>query len=155
MSVQIIQAEPADLDEVRALLVEYVATLPGGQQGTPGFDQELATLPGAYGLPHGRLLLARVEDAAAGCVALRPQGPEACEMKRLYVRPAFRAHGLGRQLVAALVEEARRAGHGRMRLDTLPTMTAALALYRAFGFRPAPAYLERHAAEAVCFEVVL
>jgi GNAT superfamily N-acetyltransferase len=156
VSANVFQAEaPADLEQVRELVLEYVATLPGGHVDTPGLEQELAGLPGAYAPPRGRLLLARVGAAAAGCVALRPLGDDVAEVKRLYVRPAFRGLGLGRRLVEAVLDGARQGGHRRVRLDTLPSMTAALALYGAFGFRPAPAYLDRHAPGALCFELVL
>ena len=105
-----------------------------------GFEEELATLPGKYAPPRGRLLLAHGDGQCAGCVALRPWEPDICEMKRLYVRPAVRGHGVGRQLVTAVLAEARQAGYQRMRLDTLASMYAAQAVYRAFGFRSIPPY---------------
>jgi GNAT superfamily N-acetyltransferase len=153
MSVRIARAEHgADLERARLLMAEYIATLPREHNGAAG-DHDVAELPGAYAPPHGRLLLAEVDGELAGCVALRPQGPGTCEMKRLYVRAGFRGRGVGRALIAAILDEARQIGYSRMRLDTLPSMSAALALYQAFGFRPTAPYLDKHADEALCFEV--
>ena len=108
------------------------------------FDAELASLPGDYAAPTGHLLLAYVDDELAGCGALRrlPDADyaNACEMKRLYVRPAFRRLGLGRALAEALVDEARRAGYSVMLLDTLDEMEAARELYAALGFDEIPPY---------------
>jgi GNAT superfamily N-acetyltransferase len=147
--------EPADLEMVRALFVEYYATLEPEPLFDAEFAVELAGLPGAYAPPRGALLLARDGAEAAGCVALRPVGPDTGEVKRLYVRPAWRGRRLGHELVRRVLEEARRAGHRRACLDSLPTMTAALAVYQSFGFRPAAPYLERHAEGAMCFELPL
>ena len=132
---------PDDLDHVRALLGEY-------ERGTgvdlcfQGFAAELAGLPGDYAPPRGRLLLAEVDGAIAGCIALRPLGGDACEMKRLYTRPAFRGQGLGRRLAEAVITEARAMGYARMRLDTLPMMGEAIALYTRLGFTDIAPYRE-------------
>jgi putative acetyltransferase len=139
---------------VRCLFEEYAASL-GIDLCFQGFEKELAGLPGAYAPPEGRLLLALEDGQTAGCIALRPLEPGACEMKRLYVRPAFRAHRIGRVLVDRIIQEARQAGYRRMRLDTLPSMTAALALYRRLGFRDIAPYYENPVEGAVFLELQL
>jgi putative acetyltransferase len=125
----------ADLGEVRALLREYEASL-AFPLDFQDFDRELAELPGAFAPPRGELLLAR----GKGCVALRPLDEATCELKRLYVRPQARGEGLGRELVEAVVAEAQRLGYTRMRLDTVPGMEAAQALYEQLGFREIAPY---------------
>ena len=125
-----------DLDTVRALFREYEAML-GEDLCFQGFEQELSGLPGKYAPPSGCLLLA---SEASGCVALRAIDAGTCEMKRLFVRPAFRGRGLGRQLAARSIEEARAAGYRVMLLDTLDRLTEARALYASLGFQPVAPY---------------
>ena len=124
---------------VRELFREYQQSL-GIDLGFQGFDVEIATLPGAYAPPRGRLLLARDADTAVGCVAMRELSSDTCEMKRLSVRPECRAGGVGRRLAERLIAEARTEGYRQMCLDTLPTMAGAQRLYEALGFRDIPAY---------------
>ena len=139
---------------VRRLFEEYAASL-GVDLCFQGFSEELAGLPGNYAPPEGRLLLALQNGKPAGCVALRPLEPAVCEMKRLYVRPAFRAHGIGRILIDRVVQEARQAGYQQMRLDTLPSMTAAQALYRRLGFQEIAPYRNNPIGGAVFLELQL
>jgi ribosomal protein S18 acetylase RimI-like enzyme len=120
------------------------------------FEQELATLPGAYAPPQGRLLLAKIGGEAAGCVALRPLEPGICEMKRLWVEPSFGGAGLGRELALAIIQAARDAGYRRMRLDTMPArMQAAQHLYGTLGFREIPAYYHNPLDGVVMLELAL
>lgn len=138
--MRLTQAETAEqVEQARSLFKEYEAAT-GVDLCFQNFAQELAALPGDYALPTGRLLLAYDEEEAAGCVALRKVDEESCEMKRLYVRPAFRGTGLGRTLAERIIEEARAADYARLRLDTLPSMRAAIALYRSLGFKEIQPY---------------
>ena len=130
---------PEDLQTVRILFQEYQASL-DLDLGFQGFPSEVQGLPGPYAPPGGRLLLARWNGEPVGCIALRPFEGAHCEMKRLYVRPSGRGLGVGRALVARILEEARAIGYAEVLLDTLPTMAEAQGLYLAFGFRDIPPY---------------
>jgi len=146
---------PADIEAVRGLFLEYARSL-GFSLCFQSFDDELKNLPGAYGPPQGRLLLARYAGHAAGCIALRPLQDGICEMKRLYVRPVDRGHGLGRILVERLIAEARSHGYERMRLDTIESaMKDAIALYRRVGFKEIAPYSKIPIASALWLELLL
>jgi putative acetyltransferase len=129
--------------DVRELFLEYAAAI-GVDLEYQGFTAELAALPLPYVPPHGALLIARINEEMAGCVALRRIDGQTGEMKRLYVRPAFRSWGLGRHLIGEIIQVARRAGYTTLRLDTLPSMEAAQGLYRSLGFSEIPAYNNTH-----------
>ena len=129
-----------DMAVVHELFVEYADWL-DFDLCFQGFDQELATLPGKYAPPGGGLWLARVGGAAAGVVGMRPLDPGICELKRLWVRPAFRGRDLGRRLTEAAIAAARSAGYRTMRLDTIgELMREARGLYESLGFREAAPY---------------
>ena len=147
------------LSRTRDLFHEY-ATMPGVAPCVEDFEKEVASLPGSYAPPAGRLLLALQENPggsgeAAGCAALRMLNQGTCEMKRLYVRPAFRGAGVGRELVKELIAEARSIGYRRMLLDTLPSMKEAHKLYRTLGFREISSYQENPIPGALFFELPL
>jgi ribosomal protein S18 acetylase RimI-like enzyme len=121
-----------------------------------GFEWELAELPGCYGPPAGRLLIARVGGEVVGCVALRPLEAGVCEMKRLWVEPGFAGYGIGRALAEAIITAARQIGYTRIRLDTLPArMPAAQHLYVTLGFREIPPYYHNPLAGVVMLELEL
>jgi ribosomal protein S18 acetylase RimI-like enzyme len=140
--------------DVRAIFEEYANWL-GFDLCFQDFDRELAELPGDYAPPPGRLLLAIEGDEVAGCVALRKWGTDGCEMKRLYVRDAFRGKGLGRTLATAVIDEARKIGYKWMRLDTLPSMIGANRLYESLGFVEIEPYRHNPIEGAKFMELVL
>jgi putative acetyltransferase len=155
-SMKLIQAQSAaEITRARKLFEEYAAGL-GIDLCFQNFDRELADLPGDYESPAGRLFLALENDQAAGCVALRKIGDGVCEMKRLYVCPAFRGTGLGRTLATKIIREAREIGYRRMRLDTLPgKMDRAISMYRALGFKEIEPYYSNPVARALFMELEL
>jgi len=144
----------AGVGEIRRLFVEYAESL-GYSLCFQGFDRELEVLASMYGPPQGRMLLATVDGEAAGGVAVRRFDDATCEMKRLFVRPRHRGLGLGRLLAEAVIEAGRQLGYSRMRLDTLPSMTAAQRLYGALGFREIAPYCENPIAGARYLELRL
>jgi ribosomal protein S18 acetylase RimI-like enzyme len=147
-------ASPDQLASIRELFLEYASSLEISLC-FQNFEQELASLPGKYAPPAGRILLAQATDQSVGCVALRPIDAGVCEMKRLYVRPNFRGRGLGRSLALAIIAAAREVGYKSMRLDTLASMAPAITLYRRLGFRPIPAYYANPSDNAVFLELIL
>jgi putative acetyltransferase len=150
------QAEsPVQIAQARELFLEYAQSL-GFSLCFQNFDEELASLPGDYAPPAGRLLLAEYEAQLAGCVALHPLAPGICEMKRLYLRPQFRGQSLGRTLADRIIAEARQIGYQRMRLDTVePAMKDAVAMYRKIGFTEIAPYCKNPIAGALYMELIL
>jgi putative acetyltransferase len=139
-SISLVQVESQEQIAVaRELFHEYGDAI-GVDLEYQGFSAELAALPSPYAPPHGALLVAQIDGDTAGCVALRRLNDETGEMKRLYVRPTYRSWGLGKHLIEAVIQAARRAGYTALRLDTLPSMAAAQGLYRKLGFNEIPAY---------------
>ncbi|MBC8166608.1 MAG: GNAT family N-acetyltransferase [Bryobacteraceae bacterium] len=153
--IEIRDAElPREVDDVRQLFREYADSLDIDLK-FQDFEAELATLPGKYGPPQGRLLLALSGTEAVGCVALRPFEGDDCEMKRLYVKPRLRGERLGRRLAEQICQQAREAGYSRICLDTLPTMPQAVKLYTDLGFKPIPPYVYNPVPGAIFLALVL
>ncbi|MGC3956850.1 MAG: GNAT family N-acetyltransferase [Verrucomicrobiota bacterium] len=138
----------------RALFEEY-ASWSGLDLAFQGFATELATLPGAYAPPRGRLLLALAGNDGAGCVAVRPLDEDVCEMKRLFVRSSFRRQGVGKLLAEQIVTEARAIGYQTMRLDTLASMQTAIQVYESLGFKRCAAYYQTPLPDTVFMELQL
>ncbi len=129
-----------ELISAAALLRAYAKSLPV-DLAPQGFSQELASLPGVYAPPKGELLLAKRGDHVLGCIALKPlELPHTAEIKRLFVRPQARGKGVGKALIEVILKTARQLGYGEIKLDTLPEMEGAIALYKANGFVPIPPY---------------
>ncbi|HEX3740631.1 MAG TPA: GNAT family N-acetyltransferase [Terriglobales bacterium] len=146
---------PEQIAQTRELFLEYANSL-GFSLCFQSFDQELASLPGDYAPPEGRLILATSNGNPAGCVALHQIDRDICEMKRLYVRPDFRGKGLGRELAKRVIAEARQIGYKYLRLDTVePVMKTAVAMYRQFGFREIPSYRQNPIDGALYMELQL
>jgi len=154
--MEIIRVQSADdVARARELFREYEAWI-DADLCFQSFEQELADLPGKYAAPDGRLLLAYEDGKLGGCVALRKISEGVCEMKRLFVRPAFHGKGMGHQLLAAILREAREIGYERMRLDTLPPqMNKAIAIYRKLGFKEIEPYYDNPVPGALFMEMQL
>jgi putative acetyltransferase len=156
----IVQAEtPSQIETARTLIMEY-ATWLEFNLCFQGFEEEMRTLPGKYAPPAGRLLLGLWDEQPAGVIALRPlskQGQQGlCEMKRLYVRQAFRGHGIGRLLAERIIAEAAEIGYTRMRLDTVPgQMGQAIAMYRELGFVETRPYYDTPVGHTLFMELAL
>ncbi len=143
-----------DLRQAKILFEEYAATLDFALD-FQNFEEEVASLPGGYIPPEGCLLLALHRNQVAGCVALRKIDRDTCEMKRLFVRPSFRHLGIGKSLAQNVIQEAKKKGYTRMRLDTVPSMKEARALYKKLGFEPIPSYCHNPIPGAVFLELEL
>ncbi len=153
--IEIVRAEAGSLLESASLLfAEYRPSL-GIDLSFQNFDEELANLPRGYAPPDGCLLLAIYENQAAGCIALRRLDSKTCEMKRLYVLPEHRELGVGKRLVEVVIEEARKLGYARMRLDTLASMIQAQTLYKSLGFEEIAPYCFNPIEETIFMELVL
>ena len=153
--LKIIQAQTGkNLELAKTLFREYSASL-SFDLDFQDFEEELANLPSGYATPEGCLLIATYTWQPAGCVALRKVDASICEMKRLYVRPQFRGLGIGRALAEAIIEQARRIGYTCMRLDTVPSMEAARALYVSLGFEVIEPYRYNPIEGAVFMELTL
>ena len=137
--LQITPAAEADFTQVASLFHQYAAGLPV-DLNRQGFAEEMAQLPGPYAPPDGALLVARRNGEVLGCIALKRLTPQVAEIKRLYVILQGRGLGVGKALVAAILGEATALGYREIKLDTLPHMTSAIALYRDFGFEPVAPY---------------
>jgi putative acetyltransferase len=153
---EIIQVQTvSEIDAARDLFLEYAQSL-GFSLCFQNFDQEMAHLPGDYSPPSGRLLLARVDAAPAGCVGIHALSGDVCEIKRLYVRPQYRGYQLGRKLAEKAIEEARKIGYSTMRLDTIEDrMKTAVQLYRELGFIEIAPYRENPIPSALYMELQL
>jgi GNAT superfamily N-acetyltransferase len=143
-----------EMTSVTGIFRAYAASLPV-DLAPQGFKQELDTLPGVYAPPGGELLLAKRGDHVLGCIAFRPLSPGIAEIKRLFVRPRERGKGIAKALVAAALNAAHAAGYKEIKLDTLPDMAGAMALYKSFGFAPTEPYGSHPYPGLLCFALSL
>jgi ribosomal protein S18 acetylase RimI-like enzyme len=152
IDIRILRAEKDEhLEVAKELFMEYARSLEFSL-GFQDFEEEIADMPGHYGPPGGCILLAFVGGEPSGCVAVRKLEKGICEMKRLYVRPEYRGRGIGKTLSEMIIEEAKIIGYGKMRLDTLGSMTEAISIYRHQGFREIKPYRYNPFEQAVFLE---
>ena len=147
--------QPDELAAVKAIFLEYIASLGFDISSFQNTDKEFSNLLDLYGPPKGCIIVAPASHELAACIALKPIAEGVCEMKRMYVRPAFRGQGIARQLVAELLTFAQKAGYHSIKLDTLSTMTSAIGLYRSFGFTECEPYVFNPMDNALYFELIL
>ena len=153
--IELVKANtPAHMEKAREIFLRYARSL-DFDLSFQGFAVELAGLPGDYAPPAGCLLLAMENGETMGCVALRKIGEGICEMKRLFIGPEQRGKGIGLLLAEAVIQEAKRLGYDQMRLDTVPSMTSAISLYRSLGFREISSYCHNPVPGAKFFELQL
>jgi len=153
--IELVKANtPAHMEKAREIFLRYARSL-DFDLSFQGFAVELAGLPGDYAPPAGCLLLAMEDGETMGCVALRKIGEGICEMKRLFIGPEQRGKGIGLLLAEAVIQEAKRLGYDQMRLDTVPSMTSAISLYRSLGFREISSYCHNPVPGAKFFELQL
>jgi ribosomal protein S18 acetylase RimI-like enzyme len=151
---KIVEVSAGEVPLLRELFLEYASTLSFALD-FQGFEEEIKNLPGSYAAPHGSALLAFEGGELAGCVALRPLVEGVAEMKRLYVRPGFQGQGLGRALAESIVEKAAELRYQTIRLDTVPSMKAAIGMYRSMGFYIIAPYRENPVPGASYWEKLL
>lgn len=154
--IEIAQAKtPEQIEQTRVIFREYEAWL-GLSLCFQGFEEELASLPGKYVPPEGRLYLAFSDDELAGCIAMRKLEDGICEMKRLFVKEQFRGQHIGQTLIEKLITESKNSGYSKMRLDTYPPkMGKAVRLYESYGFREIAPYYENPHKETLFMELTL
>lgn len=154
-TIRLVEKEGEDLNTIRALFREYAAEL-NEDLCFQSFEEEVGNPLKKYSEPAGCIMLAFIDGHPAGCIALMPlPAPGTCEMKRLYVRPAYRKYGLGRELINRLIETARQKGYEKMQLDTLQRLTPAISLYEQFGFTHTKPYNFNPISDVVYMEKVL
>ncbi len=148
------KSTPEELEQVKQLFREYAAWL-SVDLSFQRFEEEMLALPENYSAPVGALFMAKVDGQPAGCVAVRRFDNTTCEMKRLFVRDAYKGHGVGKTLAAKAIEAGKELGYQRMLLDTLAHMRPAIELYTALGFQPIAAYYDNPISNAVYLSMML
>ena len=154
MKFKITKIKQSDIENTKELIKEYLTWIEN-DLSFQQIDKELATFPEKYEEPGGSFFIAKDGDTIVGCIGLRKIQNEVCEMKRLYIKDKYKGIGLGKELIITIIEEAKKKGYRKMRLDTLPKMKAALKLYKEFGFYQIEQYIENPIVGAVFMEKIL